>query len=614
MLSAESESRNNYGYVVVVQDLAIQWLQSYPCETKTSQPKVIYTDNLGIWQVLWRNILESLHVNATQIRNKWDSRKSSAQSERRDICGIVAVRSWQWILDGFRGVLLLSTKYSGFFIWQEITMWKADQWYRLEQWSKITLSLRKTHRDYISLVQKCCQVYSSAMYCMRVESGKETWTHRNSQVARPFLHEVRRWSPREFVRHVVLSGDTTVLQEIGEHMTNELTEKTRSQTKTWSPLALNVSVAWKSCSSQSLVRWFHDTSFQIIMKCGVDIRKESYAYVVLSRGTTCSKIFFELTKELTALSHPRWRSRWLLRFGMDLRINLVFHHRYLFFFLHSCTMSVSLQFEGAQFPIVSFRSSSKKKNGRIRTPRQKAQCKGSENADQRWQIYIPSRRWNSQSLWRRSTSENIRDRPERGEEQEVLRGESDGLSSPTPLQDDSTQDDAEAKNDFWSIKWDFIYRHHVETSQTVRAEIRIVSHSAEVRRRYQKYKNIIGCVVGEKYWWLLETWMEKREFFRCMDRFHKIHFEGHLTDRRVLGETLTRKLTTSRPDNVWPDMWKHMSDAAKRKAKQMWIIEKPKLVASSSRNQMSNNLNVPWKTLVDSWKFRCQQQCFVKKQ
>ena len=56
----------------------------------------------------------------------------------------------------------------------------------------------------------------------------------------------------------------------------------------------------------------------------------------------------------------------------------------------------------------------------------------------------------------------IRGRPERGEEQEVLRGESDGLSSPSPLQDDSTRDDAEANNDFWSFAGDFIYRHHVE--------------------------------------------------------------------------------------------------------------------------------------------------------
>ena len=59
-------------------------------------------------------------------------------------------------------------------------------------------------------------------------------------------------------------------------------------------------------------------------------------------------------------------------------------------------------------------------------------------------------------------STSIRDRPDRGEEQEVFRGESDGLSSPTPIQDDSTRDDAEAENDFWSITGDFICRHHVE--------------------------------------------------------------------------------------------------------------------------------------------------------
>ena len=36
-LSEESESRSNHRYAVVVQDLATQWLQSYPCKTKTSQ-------------------------------------------------------------------------------------------------------------------------------------------------------------------------------------------------------------------------------------------------------------------------------------------------------------------------------------------------------------------------------------------------------------------------------------------------------------------------------------------------------------------------------------------------------------------------------------------------
>ena len=60
VLSEGCESRNNHHYAVVVQDLATQWIQSYPCNTKTSQetqrslqkflererkPKVIYTDN-----------------------------------------------------------------------------------------------------------------------------------------------------------------------------------------------------------------------------------------------------------------------------------------------------------------------------------------------------------------------------------------------------------------------------------------------------------------------------------------------------------------------------------------------------------------------------------------
>ena len=60
VLSDNCESRNNHRYAVVVQDLATQWIQAYPCKTKTSQetqrslqkflepnrkPKVSYTDN-----------------------------------------------------------------------------------------------------------------------------------------------------------------------------------------------------------------------------------------------------------------------------------------------------------------------------------------------------------------------------------------------------------------------------------------------------------------------------------------------------------------------------------------------------------------------------------------
>ena len=60
ILSEACESRKNHRHAVVVQDFATQWIQSYPCKTKTSQetqmslqefleptrkPKVIYTDS-----------------------------------------------------------------------------------------------------------------------------------------------------------------------------------------------------------------------------------------------------------------------------------------------------------------------------------------------------------------------------------------------------------------------------------------------------------------------------------------------------------------------------------------------------------------------------------------
>ena len=80
VLSERCESRNNHRHAVVVQDMATQWIQSYPCKTKASQetqrclgkflesnskPKVIFTDNS-------LEFLESLHVDTTQFGNKWD--------------------------------------------------------------------------------------------------------------------------------------------------------------------------------------------------------------------------------------------------------------------------------------------------------------------------------------------------------------------------------------------------------------------------------------------------------------------------------------------------------------------------------------------------------------
>ena len=81
VLSEGCESRNNHRYAVVVQDLATQWIQSYPCKTKTSQeterslqkflesnrkPKVIYTDNSlefgnACEDLSWNNCMSTPH-------------------------------------------------------------------------------------------------------------------------------------------------------------------------------------------------------------------------------------------------------------------------------------------------------------------------------------------------------------------------------------------------------------------------------------------------------------------------------------------------------------------------------------------------------------------------
>ena len=37
VLNENCESGNNHRYAVVVQDLATQWIQAYPCKNKTSQ-------------------------------------------------------------------------------------------------------------------------------------------------------------------------------------------------------------------------------------------------------------------------------------------------------------------------------------------------------------------------------------------------------------------------------------------------------------------------------------------------------------------------------------------------------------------------------------------------
>ena len=105
--SHNCESRNNHRYAVVVQDLATQWIQAYPCKNKTSQetqrslqkflepdrkPKVIYTDN-------------SLEFGETCEDLSWNHRTSTPH--RSEANGI-AERAVRRVKEGTSAVLLQS--------------------------------------------------------------------------------------------------------------------------------------------------------------------------------------------------------------------------------------------------------------------------------------------------------------------------------------------------------------------------------------------------------------------------------------------------------------------------------------------------------------------------
>ena len=192
-------------------------------------------------------------------------------------------------------------------------------------------------------------------------------------------------------------------------------------------------------------------------------------------------------------------------------------------------------------------------------------------------IHIPSRRWNSQSFWGdqdRRTSTLIRDIPDRGEEQNNLRGESEGSSS-TPRQDSSWYE-SEAKDDFLVS----VRRFYSPSSRgpTVRADWRIIPDSTEIRWRYQNYRHVVGCDVGEKYWRLLQCYGD-RELSDTWSGFTRftISSEKPPDGCTWCGERLTRKQTTSMPDIFWLEMWQHKSDASKLQEKQKWPTEKPSL-------------------------------------
>ena len=223
VLSEECESRNNHRYAVVVQDLATQWIQAYPSKTKNfSGNTKELTEVLGaeqeakshlhwqffrIWQILWRSSLELLYVDTTQIGNKWDRRKSSAQSERRAPLQKCCNQVWM--------------KIGGQILWNAIPICETfkisclmgklhakggsecfltDQWYRLDQWSPY---LCEGHIEITSIWSKNLARYILRLCIVRGENLErkhwsqtlrnwKRWTHLKSMLKNPMQRKCQR--------------------------------------------------------------------------------------------------------------------------------------------------------------------------------------------------------------------------------------------------------------------------------------------------------------------------------------------------------------------------------------------------------------------------------------
>ena len=126
VLSDNCESRNNHRYEVVVQDLATQRIQAYPCKTKTSQepqrslqkflepdrkPKVIYTDN----SLDFGKACEDLswnHCTSTPHRSETNGIAERAVRRIEEGTSAVLLQSGldEKIVGGFHGMLLRNTQ------------------------------------------------------------------------------------------------------------------------------------------------------------------------------------------------------------------------------------------------------------------------------------------------------------------------------------------------------------------------------------------------------------------------------------------------------------------------------------------------------------------------
>ena len=166
VLSEGCESPQNHRYAVVVQDLATQWIQSYPCKTKTSQktqrslqkflepntkPKVIYTDNSLEFgetceDLSWNHCTSTPHRSETNgiaeravRRVKEGTSAVLLQSGLDETCWADSMECFTFCKT-FKISCLMGKHHTRDVLGNHL----RDRTFRLVHWLSITLSLRNT--------------------------------------------------------------------------------------------------------------------------------------------------------------------------------------------------------------------------------------------------------------------------------------------------------------------------------------------------------------------------------------------------------------------------------------------------------------------------------------
>ena len=147
----------------------------------TRKPQVIYTDNALEFAKSWEELSWN-HCTSTPHRSETHGIAERAVHRVKAghlhyCCNQVWMKNGgriPWNVTPICETFKISCLMGRHFMRGGLAYHLMARLFRLEHWSNITPSLRRTRRDYINLVQKSCHVFSSVMYCIRGESGKET--------------------------------------------------------------------------------------------------------------------------------------------------------------------------------------------------------------------------------------------------------------------------------------------------------------------------------------------------------------------------------------------------------------------------------------------------------